>query len=44
MGKIRECVEDVKRIASRSQDFDEAKQCIEQLLSGPRPNIMGTVR
>jgi hypothetical protein len=33
MGKIRECVEDVKRIASRSRDFDEAKQCIEQLLS-----------
>ena len=33
MGKIKECVEDVKRIANRSQNFDEAKQCIEQLFS-----------
>ena len=44
MGKIKECVEDVKRIANRSQDFDEAKQCIEQLFSRAKANIAGTVR
>ena len=41
MGKIKECVEDVKRIANRSQDFDEAKQCIEQLFSRAKAQHRG---
>ena len=31
MGRITQCVKDVRRIANRSQDAEQAKQRIEQL-------------
>ncbi len=30
MSRIRDCVKDVVRIANRSEDFGDAKQCVEQ--------------
>jgi len=31
MARIAECVQEVRLIENRSPDFDQAKQCIEQL-------------
>jgi hypothetical protein len=31
MGRIQQCVRDVLAIASRTEDFGQAKKCIEQL-------------
>jgi hypothetical protein len=41
MARIAECVQEVRLIANRSQDFDQAKQCIEQLLSRAKAQHRG---
>ena len=33
MDTIEQCVVEVRRIANRSRDFEQAKQCIERLFS-----------
>jgi hypothetical protein len=41
MGTIAECVQEVRLIANRSQDFDQAKQCMEQLFSRAKAQRRG---
>jgi hypothetical protein len=33
MGRIRQCVKDVVQIANQSEDFEQAKKCIEKLFA-----------
>jgi hypothetical protein len=41
MGRIAECVKDVRRIANQSEDLEEAKNRIEQLFSQSRAQHRG---
>ena len=41
MAKITECVQEVRLIANRSRDFDQAKQCIEQLFAQAKAQRRG---
>jgi hypothetical protein len=41
MARIAECVQEVRLIANRSQDFDQAKQCIEQLFAQAKAQRRG---
>jgi hypothetical protein len=45
MGRIRQCVKDVLHIANESEDFDQAKERIEQLVvEGQRREDLAVVQ